>query len=444
MPLPTVAIVGRPNVGKSTFTNRLVGSRQAIVHDEPGVTRDRQYLKADWNGRDFIVIDTGGILPGEDEDLILKDIRKQAEVAIQEADAILFMVDVKQGVTASDEEIAQYLRTTKKPVFIVANKVDNVNIEPEAAEFYQLGLGQPWGVSSIHGLGVGDLLDEVVDSFPPAPEEEPSEELKIAIVGRPNVGKSSLVNKLLGSERMIVADMAGTTRDAIDTMLEIGDKRYMLVDTAGIRKKSKVDYGVEQFAVVRALKAIERADVVVHVIDATAGVTEQDQRIAGMADDEGKPVVLVVNKWDAVEKDTYTMDSFKKMIREELHHVDYAPMLFTSALTGQRVNQVLEMAEAAAQEAQRRITTGLLNQVLTEAIALQSPPSNKGKAMRVYYATQVRTGPPTFVLFVNDPSLVTQSYSRYLRNKLREAFGFVGTPIRVVFRERREKDKDKR
>jgi GTP-binding protein len=444
MPLPTVAIVGRPNVGKSTFTNRLVGSRQAIVHDEPGVTRDRQYLKADWNGRDFIVIDTGGILPGEDEDLILKDIRKQAEVAIQEADAILFMVDVKQGVTASDEEIAQYLRTTKKPVFIVANKVDNVNIEPEAAEFYQLGLGQPWGVSSIHGLGVGDLLDEVVDSFPPAPEEEPSEELKIAIVGRPNVGKSSLVNKLLGSERMIVADMAGTTRDAIDSLLELGDKRYLLVDTAGIRKKSKVDYGVEQFAVVRALKAIERADVVVHVIDATAGVTEQDQRIAGMADDEGKPVVLVVNKWDAVEKDTHTMEAFKKAIREQLQHVEYAPMIFTSAITGQRVSQILETAEAAAQEAQRRITTGLLNQVITEAIALQSPPTNKGRAMRVYYATQVRTGPPTFVLFVNDPSLITQSYSRYLRNKLREAFGFVGTPIRVVFRERREKDKDKR
>jgi GTP-binding protein len=439
-----VAIVGRPNVGKSTFTNRLVGSRQAIVHDEPGVTRDRQYLKADWNGRDFIVIDTGGILPGEDEDLILRDIRKQAEVAIQEADAILFMVDVKQGVTPSDEEIAQYLRTSKKPVFVVANKVDNVNMEPETAEFYQLGLGDPHGVSSIHGLGVGDLLDEVVAAFPPAPEEEPSEELKIAIVGRPNVGKSSLVNKLLGSERMIVADMAGTTRDAIDSLLELGDKRYLLVDTAGIRKKSKVDYGVEQFAVVRALKAIERADVVVHVIDATAGVTEQDQRIAGMADDEGKPVVLVVNKWDAVEKDTHTMEAFKKAIREQLQHVEYAPMIFTSAITGQRVSQILETAEAAAQEAQRRITTGLLNQVITEAIALQSPPTNKGRAMRVYYATQVRTGPPTFVLFVNDPSLITQSYSRYLRNKLREAFGFVGTPIRVVFRERREKDKDKR
>ena len=444
MPLPTVAIVGRPNVGKSTFTNRLVGSRQAIVHDEPGVTRDRQYLKADWNGRDFIVIDTGGILPGEDDDLILRDIRKQAEVAVEEADAILFMVDSKQGVTASDTEIAQFLRTTKKPVFIVANKVDNVNMEAETAEFYQLGLGQPYGVSSIHGLGVGDLLDDVVAKFPPAPEEEPSDELKIAIVGRPNVGKSSLTNKLLGSERMIVADMAGTTRDAIDSLLEIGDKRYLLVDTAGIRKKSKVDYGVEQFAVVRALKAIERADVVVIVVDATAGVTEQDQRIAGMADDAGKPTVIVVNKWDLVEKDTYTLEAFKKMIREELRHVDYAPLLFISALTGQRVQQVLETAEAAAQEAQRRITTGLLNQVITEAIALQSPPTNQGRAMRVYYATQVRTGPPTFVLFVNDPSLITQSYQRYLQNKLREAFGFTGTPIRVVFRERREKDKDKR
>lgn len=444
MTLPTVAIVGRPNVGKSTFTNRLVGSRMAIVHDEPGVTRDRQYLKADWNGRDFIVIDTGGILPGEDDDAILRDIRKQAEVAVEEADAILFMVDSKQGVTASDAEIGQYLRTTKKPVFVVANKVDNVTMEAETAEFYQLGLGQPWGVSSIHGLGVGDLLDEVVATFPPAPEEEPSDELKIAIVGRPNVGKSSLTNKILGTDRMIVADFAGTTRDAIDTPLQIGDKRYLMVDTAGIRKKSKVDYGVEQFAVVRALKAIERADVVVMVIDATAGITEQDQRIAGVADDEGKPMVIVVNKWDLVEKDNYTMENFKKLVREELRHIDYAPMIFTSAVTGQRVSQVLEAAEASAKEAQRRITTGLLNQVLTEAVALQAPPTNKGKGMKIYYATQVRTGPPTFVLFVNDPTMVTQSYQRYLQNKMREAFGFVGTPIRVVFRERREKDRGKR
>jgi GTP-binding protein len=444
MPLPTLAIVGRPNVGKSTFTNRLVGSRMAIVHDEPGVTRDRQYLKADWNGRDFIVIDTGGILPGEDEDLILKSIRQQAEVAIEEADAILFMVDSKQGVTGSDEEIAQFLRTTKKPVFIVANKVDNVNMEAEAAEFYQFGMGQVYGVSSIHGLGIGDLLDDVVAAFPPPDEESDVDELKIAIVGRPNVGKSSITNRLLGAERMIVADMAGTTRDAIDSRVTINDKNYLLVDTAGIRKKSKVDYGVEQFAVVRALKAIERADVVIIVIDATTGVTEQDQRIAAMADDAGKASVIVVNKWDLVEKDTYTMETFKKTLRVELRHVDYAPLIFTSALTGQRVQQIIETAEAAAAEAQRRITTGLLNQVITEAIALQNPPTDKGRAMRVYYATQVRVSPPTFVLFVNDPSLVNQSYQRYLQNKLREAFGFSGTPIRVVFRERREKDRHKR
>ncbi len=444
MPLPTVAVVGRPNVGKSTFTNRLVGRREAIVHDEPGVTRDRQYLKSDWNGREFIVIDTGGIVPGEREDEILKSIRKQAEAAVEEADVILLMVDAKQGLTPADEEIAQYLRSANKPVLIVANKVDNVQMEADAAEFYELGLGQPYGVSSVHGLGVGDLLDEIVNTFPPADELEPTEELKVAIVGRPNVGKSSITNKLLGHERMIVSDIPGTTRDAIDSLLEIGDKRYLLVDTAGIRKKSKVDYGIEAFSVVRSLKAIERADVVVMVIDATAGVTEQDQRIAGMADDAGKPSVLVVNKWDLVPKDTYTMETFKKVLRDKLHHIDYAPMIFTSAITGQRIEKILQTAEASAQEAQRRITTGLLNQVITEAIALNSPPTNKGRAMKVYYSTQVRVGPPTFVLFVNDPGLVSQSYTRYLHNKLREAFGFEGTPIRVLFRERREKDKHKR
>ncbi|MEB3198064.1 MAG: ribosome biogenesis GTPase Der [Candidatus Sericytochromatia bacterium] len=444
MPLPTVAIVGRPNVGKSTFTNRLVGRREAIVHDEPGVTRDRQYLKSDWNGRDFIVIDTGGIVPGEREDEILRSIRKQAEAAVEEADVIMLMVDAKQGLTPADEEIAQYLRSANKPIFVVANKVDNVGLEADAAEFYELGLGTPFGVSSVHGLGVGDLLDEVLKVFPPVDPDEASDELKVAIVGRPNVGKSSITNRLLGEERMIVSDVAGTTRDAIDSLLTLDDKRYLLVDTAGIRKRAKVDYGVEQFSVVRSLKAIERADVVVMVVDATSGVTEQDQRIAGMADDAGKPSVLVVNKWDLVPKDTYTMDQFKKEIRDKLHHVDYAPMIFTSALTGQRVSKVLEAADAAFEEAQRRITTGLLNQVITEAIALNSPPTNKGRAMKVYYATQVRVGPPTFVLFVNDPGLVSQSYARYLQNKLREAFGFSGTPIRVVFRERREKDRHKR
>jgi GTP-binding protein len=354
------------------------------------------------------------------------------------------MVDAKQGITPADEEIAQYLRSANKPIFIVANKVDNVGMDPETAEFYELGLGQPWGVSSVHGLGVGDLLDEVENVFPPADEVGPAEDIKVAIVGRPNVGKSSLTNRLLGEERMIVSDIAGTTRDAIDSLLEIGDKRYLLVDTAGIRKKSKVDYGVEAFSVVRSLKAIDRADVVVIVIDATAGVTEQDQRIAGMADDAGKPSVLVINKWDLVPKDTYTMETFKEMLREKLHHIDYAPMIFTSALTGQRVSKILETVDQVSQESQRRITTGLLNQVITEALALHSPPTNKGRGMKVYYSTQVRVGPPTFVLFVNDPGLSTQSYSRYLHNKLREAFGFEGTPIRVLFRERREKDKHKR
>jgi GTP-binding protein len=444
MALPIVAVVGRPNVGKSTFTNRLVGSRAAIVHDEPGVTRDRQYLRSDWNGRDFIVIDTGGIVPGESKDEIVRSIRKQAELAVEEADVILLCVDVQAGLTPSDEEIAQYLRAANKPIFVVANKVDNVIIEQDTAEFYELGLGQPYGVSSIHGLGVGDLLDAVVIAFGPAPEESPTEELKISIVGRPNVGKSSLTNKLLGTERMIVSDISGTTRDAIDTLLEVGDKRYLLVDTAGIRKRSKVDYGVEQFAVVRSLKAIERADVVVMVIDATAGVTEQDQRIAGMADDEGKPCLLVINKWDLVAKDSYTMDTFRTEIKDKLHHVDYAEMLFTSATSGQRVHKILEMSEAAHLESQRRITTGVLNQVITEAIALNPAPTSHGRALKIYYSTQVRSSPPTFILFVNDPSLASQSYTRYIQNKMREAFGFKGTPIRVLFRERREKDKYKR
>ncbi len=441
MPLPTIAIVGRPNVGKSTFTNRLVGSRAAIVHDEPGVTRDRQYLKSDWNGRDFIVVDTGGIVPGVNDDVILRGIREQAEVACEEADTILMMVDAKQGITPIDEEVAQFLRSTRKPVFVVANKVDNVELEANAAEFYELGLGAPYGVSSIHGLGIGDLLDDIVKTFGPLEADETAGELKIAIVGRPNVGKSSLTNRLLGSARMIVADEAGTTRDAIDSLLVVGDRRYVLVDTAGIRRRAKVQYGVEQFAVVRSLKAIERADVVVMVIDAIDGVTEQDQRIAGMADDAGKPCVLVINKWDLVDKDTYTMEAFKKDIRDRLHHVDYAPMIFTSALSGQRVSKVLEAAEAAHAEAARRITTGLLNQVVTEAIALNPPPTVRGRGMKVYYTTQVRDFPPTFLLFVNDPTMATQSYTRYLENKLRAAFGFSGTPIRVVFRERREKDR---
>jgi GTP-binding protein len=444
MPLPTVAVVGRPNVGKSTFTNRLVGSRMAIVHDEPGVTRDRQYLKSDWNGRDFIVVDTGGIMPGHDDDQILRSIREQALVAMEEADAILFVVDAQQGLTPADEEIAGFMRSAKKPIFIVANKVDNVNMEADAAEFYELGLGQVYGVSSIHGLGVGDLLDDLVKSFGPKDDEGETEELKIAIVGRPNVGKSSITNKLLGEERMIVSEISGTTRDAIDSLLERDGKRYLLVDTAGIRKRAKVDYGVEQFAVVRSLKAIERADVVIMVIDATAGVTEQDQRIAGMSDDAGKPCVLVVNKWDLVDKDTYTMETFKKEIQDKLHHVEYAPMIFTSALTGQRISKILETAQQVHDEAQRRVTTGVLNEVLNEAMALNSPPTQRGRGLKIYFATQVRVGPPTFVLFANDPELGSQSYTRYLKNKLREAFGFTGTPIKVAYRERREKDRHKR
>lgn len=437
-PLPVVAIVGRPNVGKSTFINRLVGSREAIVHDLPGVTRDRLYLRADWNGRDFIVVDTGGIVPGTDEEL-LQSVEKQARVAIQEADVIVFVVDGEAGVTPVDEDIANLLRTAKKPLVLAVNKLDNVSEDPKANDFYELGLGEPRPISAMHGLGIGDLLDDIVRGFAPPGEEPPPEELRVAIVGKPNAGKSSLTNTLLGQERMIVSPVAGTTRDAIDSRVEVDGKAYVLVDTAGIRRRAKVDYGVEQFSVVRSLKAIERADVVVMLIDATEGVTDQDQRIAGIAEDSGKALVVVVNKWDLVPKDTYTMPTFRKKLEEELRHVKWAHVLFISALTGQRVDQVLKAADAAAEQNQRRITTGVLNEVIAEATTMNPPPASHGRRLRIYYASQVSTVPPTFLMFSNEPKLVGEHYKRYLENKVREAFGFEGTPIRLVFRPRREK-----
>lgn len=440
MSLPTVAVVGRPNVGKSTFTNRLVGRREAIVHDEPGVTRDRLYLKADWNGRDFVVVDTGGIVPHEQADEIVASIRDQAAAAIEHADFIFMVVDARAGLTPADEEIAALLRPAGKPVFLVANKVDHIGLESETSEFYRLGFGQPWGVSAIHGLGVGDLLDELVNKFPPEGEKPTEEGLRIALVGRPNAGKSSLTNRLLGEHRMIVSPIAGTTRDAIDTPFQYHGKRYWLVDTAGVRRKAKVDYGVEAFAVVRALKAMERADVVILVIDATVGITDQDQRLVGMAADAGKPLLLAVNKWDLVPKDGHTMSSFEEGLREQLPHATFATIRFTSALTGQRVQRLIEDAEAAAEQAARRVTTGVLNEVLTEAMAMTSPPSRRGRAMKLYFATQARTNPPTFVLFVNDPDLVPDSYARYLEKQVRASFGFEGTPVRLLFRSRRDKD----
>lgn len=437
-PLPVVAVVGRPNVGKSTFINRLVGSREAIVHDMPGVTRDRLYMRADWNGRDFVVIDTGGIVPGTDEEL-LQSVEKQARLAIEEADVIVFLVDGEAGVTPVDEDIANLLRAAKTPMILTVNKLDNVTEDPKANEFWSLGLGDPHPVSAMHGLGIGDLLDEIVERFAPPSEEPPPEELRIAIVGKPNAGKSSLTNALLGHERMIVSPVAGTTRDAIDTRLEVNGKAYVLVDTAGIRRRAKVDFGVEQFAVVRALKAIERADVVVLVIDGVEGVTEQDQRIAGIAEDSGKGLVVAVNKWDLVPKDTHTMPAFRKTLEEELRHVKWAEVIFISAMTGQRIDQVIESAERAAEQNNRRITTGVLNEIIAEATTMNPPPASHGKRLRIYYATQASINPPTFLMFCNEPRLISEHYKRYLDNKIREAFGFAGTPLRLVFRPRRDK-----
>lgn len=434
-PLPVVAVVGRPNVGKSTLINRIMGSREAIVHDEPGVTRDRLYLRADWNGRDFLVVDTGGIVPGSDEEL-LRHIEEQAQVAIQEADLILFVVDADAGVTPVDEDVAGLLRKAHKPVLLVANKADNFSVEGAAYNFYQLGLGDPVPVSALHGRGSGDLLDEVVKRLPALPAQAPDgpEAIRVAIVGRPNVGKSSLTNALLGSQRMIVSPVSGTTRDAIDTGLMLDDQPFVLVDTAGIRRKAKVDYGVEQFSVVRALKAIDRADVVALVIDAVDGVTDQDQRIAKVSDESGKPMIIVVNKWDALEKDTHTMERFREQLLTDLRFVTYAPMVFVSAKTGQRVKQVLPTCQAAASEAARRVPTGVVNQVIGEAVAMTQPPGQRGKHLRIYYVSQVQVNPPTFAFSVNDPRLATDAYRRYLEHQLRAAFGFTGTPIRLTMK----------
>jgi GTP-binding protein len=441
MTLPIVAIVGRPNVGKSTLINRFVGGREAIVHGEEGVTRDRLYLRADWNGRDFLVVDTGGIVPGTSDEL-LKSVADQAKLAIQEADVILFLVDSQDGLTSTDRDVAALLRkSAKKPVLLGANKCDSIKDDPKALEFYELGLGDPLPVSGAHGTGTGDLLDAIVNALPPAEEaaEDDDTSLRIAIIGRPNVGKSSLVNRLLGKQRMIVSPMAGTTRDSIDSRIAHDGKPITLVDTAGLRRKSKVPYGVEQFSAVRALKAMERADVVILVVDAIEGVTDQDKRLAGIAEEGGKAIVLAVNKWDLVPKDTHTMPKFKEGVLRELAHVSFAPVVFTSALTGQRVENLLGVALSAAEENNRRVTTGVVNEVVTEAMALNPPPARHGKRLRVYYSQQGPVKPPTFIMFCNSPELVTPSYERYLENKFREAFGFAGTPIRFWFRSRREK-----
>ena len=438
MAKPLVAIVGRPNVGKSTFFNKMAGRRVAIVEDTPGVTRDRVYADCEWQNYRFTMIDTGGIDPTSDDPL-LQQMRRQAEIAIETCDVILFFVDGRQGLTADDETVADMLRRAGKPVMLVVNKIDNVGMESEIYDFYQLGLGDPIGISSVNMLNFGDLLEELCKHFPePDEEEDPTAPVQIAVVGRPNVGKSSLVNRMLGEERVMVSDIAGTTRDAIDTRFtdETGEE-YILIDTAGIRKRKSIEYqSLERYSIVRSLAAIDRCDVALLLIDAQQGVTEQDSKIAGYIDEQGKAAVIIVNKWDAIEKETGTMEEQVKKIREGLKFMAYAPILFISALTGQRVNRVIDAVRNAHAQATRRITTGLLNDILTDAQAALQPPSTSGRRLKIYYVTQQQIKPPTFVFFINDQRLMHFSYERYLENQVRKAFGFEGTPLRFIMRER--------
>ncbi len=435
-----IAIVGRPNVGKSTFVNRLIGSRESIVDDMPGVTRDRLYFDVDWAGIHFTVIDTGGIVPGMDDEIMLS-ISSQVEIASEQADAIIFIVDGKEGLTPADEDIANMLRKTKKSVFIAVNKIDTPDNAALINEFYGLGLGEPHGISAMHGTaGVGDLLDEVIKNLPEYTEEEGEKRVKIAVSGRPNVGKSSLVNKMLGEERVIVSEVSGTTRDAIDVNLTVEGKNYTIADTAGIRKKARVEYGVEKFSVTRAFRAIRESDVVLLLIDAVEGISDQDKKIGQKIIEEGRAIVIIVNKWDLVEnKTTHTINEFTKKIRNEAPHLDFAPILFISAKTGQRVSKIYRYVLESYDYANKKIATSLLNRVIMEAYSLNPAPSKKGKALKVYYSTQAGTAPPTFILFINDKKLFGASYERYIENKLRQAFGFFGTPVRIISRERGEK-----
>ena len=439
MAKPTVAIVGKPNVGKSTFFNYIVGKRISIVEDKPGVTRDRVYADANWRGRDFTLIDTGGI-ETDAEDVIGSQMREQAKIAINVADVILFVTDIKQGVTAADSEIAMMLKKSGKPIVLICNKADNyVEDSNEAYEFYALGLGNPYPVSSTNALGIGDVLDAIYEHFPEASEEDDeSEIIKVAVIGKPNAGKSSLINKILGEERVIVSNIAGTTRDAIDSEFQNEFGRYVFIDTAGIRRKSKVTESIEKFSIMRTLLAIERADVCLMLIDATEGVSDQDTKIAGEAHEAGKGIIIVVNKWDEIDKDTHTIEEFKKDIYNKLSFMNYAPMIFISAKTGQRVNKLFEMINNVANQNAMRISTAMLNEVINEAIAIVQPPSDKGKRLKIMYATQASTKPPTFVIFVNSKELFHFSYERYLVNQIRNTFGLEGTPIRVIVREKGE------
>lgn len=438
MSKPLVAIVGRPNVGKSTFFNRIVGQRISIVEDTPGVTRDRLYADAEWCGHSFTLIDTGG-LEIKSEDVMWSHIRAQAQIAVETADVIVFMLDGKTGLTHEDYEVAAYLRKSRKPILLVVNKLDN-NEQHLLYDFYELGLGEPIGISAGQAKGLGDVLDEIVKLTGKYETEEKEEALKIAVVGKPNAGKSSLVNKLLGYDRVIVSDIAGTTRDAIDTRIKIGDKEYILIDTAGIRRKRSVEEDLEQYSVMRSLGAVRRADVCLIVIDSSEELSEQDVKIAGYVHEQGKPSVVVMNKWDVVEKDTYTIEKYNRKLKEELKFMDYFIPTYVSAKTGKRVDNLIKLAERAYENASRRISTGLLNDVLREAILTNEPPSKNGKRLKIYYVTEVLANPPTFVIFVNDDTLMHFSYRRYLENALRRTFDFEGTPIRLIIRNKNEKD----
>ncbi|HEX9025713.1 MAG TPA: ribosome biogenesis GTPase Der [Clostridium sp.] len=438
MAKPIVAIVGRPNVGKSTLFNKLAGKRISIVQDTPGVTRDRVYAEAEWLNYNFTMIDTGGIEP-ENQDIIVKQMRRQANIAIETADVIIFIVDGKEGLTAADNEVATMLRKSKKPVVLVVNKVDNLKDENNAYEFYNLGIGEPITISAGQGLGLGDMLDEVVKNFDKSIYDTDDDEyVRIAMIGKPNVGKSSLINKLLGEERVIVSDIPGTTRDAIDSYLETEEGKFILVDTAGIRRKSKVKEEIERYSVIRTYTAIERADVCILMIDATDGVTEQDEKIIGYAHELRKAIMVIVNKWDLVEKDGKTLDKFKKELQGNLKFLSYAEYLFISALTGQRTNKVLTMAKYCYDNYNKRISTGILNDVVSKAVLMKEPPTVALKRMKIYYATQVATKPPKFVFFVNDESARHFSYERYLENQLRNSFDFKGTGIQIEYRSRKE------
>lgn len=437
MAKPVVAVVGKPNVGKSTFFNYITGRRISIVEDTPGVTRDRIYAEGEWRGREFVLIDTGGIEPFTG-DYIKQQMIRQAELAIETADVIIFMVDVKEGLTSADEDVAIMLRKSQKPVVVAVNKVDNVgDIPPEVYEFYNLGIGEVYTISSIHALGLGELLDAVYEHFPADTGENESEDyIKVAVIGKPNVGKSSLINSVLGEERVIVSDIPGTTRDAIDTPVEREGKKYTFIDTAGIRRKSKIEENIERYSVIRSWTAVDRADVCIVMIDAQDGVTEQDTKIAGYAHEQGKACIIAVNKWDIIKKETGMLESYQKTVISKLEFMSYAPVTFISAKTGRRVDRLFDLIDHVYDQASLRVSTGVLNDVLNEAIAMVQPPSDKGRRLKIRYMTQTGVRPPTFALFVNDMTLMHFSYERYLVNTLRSNFGFEGTPIRFILKEK--------